>query len=62
VSDRRPLSRQHGLVLVLVLASASFQVAAPEADWSRFVGIGLGAATLATAVWAANLRPRAVRR
>jgi ion channel len=62
VSDRRPLSRQHGygLVLALVLASASFQVAAPEADWSRFVSIGLGAATLATAVWAARAQRRYV--
>jgi ion channel len=62
VSDRRPLSRQHGygLVLGLVLASASFQVAAPDADWSRLVGIGLGAATLATAVWAARAQRRYV--
>jgi Ion channel len=62
VSDRRPLSRQHGygLVLGLVLASASFQVAAPDADWSRLVGIALGAATLATAVWAARAQRRYV--
>jgi hypothetical protein len=54
VTDRRPLSRGHGygVVLALVLALASFQVAAPDADWSRLVAIGLGAATLATAVWA----------
>lgn len=60
VSDRRTLSRQHGygLVLVLVLASVSFQVAAPEADWSRLVGIVLGAATVVTAVWAARARRR----
>jgi hypothetical protein len=63
VIERRPRSREHGysLVLVLVLASASFQVAAPEADWSRFVGIGFGAATLATAVWAARAQRRFVR-
>jgi hypothetical protein len=63
VNERRALSRQHGygLVLVLVLASASFQVAAPEADWSRLVAIGLGAATLATAVWAARTQRVAVR-
>jgi hypothetical protein len=63
VSDRRPLSRQHGygLVLVLVLASVSFQVATPDTDWSRFVGIALGAATLVTAVWAARAQGRWVR-
>jgi hypothetical protein len=56
VSERRALSRQHGyaVVLALVLASASFQVAAPESDWARLVSIGLGAATLVTAVWAAR--------
>jgi hypothetical protein len=58
VNERRALSRQrgYGVVLTLVLASASFQVAAPEADWARLVGIGLGAATLVTAVWAARAR------
>jgi hypothetical protein len=63
VIERRPLSREHGygVVLLLVLAFASFQVAAPEADWSRFVGIGFGAATLATAVWAARAQRRFVR-
>jgi hypothetical protein len=63
VSDRRTLSRQHGygLVLVLVLASVSFQVAAPEADWSRLVSIVLGAATVVTAVWAARAQRRWVR-
>jgi hypothetical protein len=63
VSDWRPRSRRHGygIVLVLVLASASFQVAAPDADWSRFVGIGLGAATLVAAVWAARAQHTLVR-
>lgn len=63
MSDRRALSRQHGygLVLVLVLASVSFQVAAPEADWSRLVSIVLGAATVVTAVWAARAEHRWVR-
>ena len=56
MSERRALSRGHGYgaVLALVLASASFQVAAPDSDWSRLVSIGLGAATLVTAVWAAR--------
>jgi hypothetical protein len=60
VKDRRSLSRQHGygLVLVLVLVSVSFQVATPDTDWSRLIGIELGAATLVTAVWAARAQRR----
>ena len=39
--------RHHGFALVCaLLASASFQVAAPDADWSRVVTIFLGAAIL----------------
>lgn len=55
--------RHHGfaLVLVLVLASVSFQVAAPDEDWSQLVTILLGAATLAVSVWAARA-PRALAR
>jgi hypothetical protein len=55
--------RHHGfaLVLVLVLASASFQVAAPDADWSRLVTIFLGAATLWVSVWAARAQHAVVR-
>jgi Ion channel len=61
MSERRALSRQHGygVVLALVLASAAFQVAAPlDSDWARLVSIGLGAATLVTAVWAARAQRR----
>jgi Ion channel len=56
VNERRALSRQrgYGAVLALVLASASFHLAAPDAGWARLVGIGLGAGTLVTAVWAAR--------
>jgi Ion channel len=63
VSDRRTWSREHGygLVLVLVLVSASFQVAAPDSDWARLVGIALGAATMVTTVWAARAQRRYVR-
>jgi hypothetical protein len=63
VSDRRLRSRRYGygLVLGLVLASASFQVAAPDEDWARLVGILLGAATLCVAVWAARAQSRYVR-
>jgi Ion channel len=61
MSERRALSRQHGygVVLTLVLASAAFQVAAPlDSDWARLVSIGLGAATLVAAVWAAQPQRR----
>jgi Ion channel len=63
VSERRAPSRQHGygVVLLLVLGSAAFQVAAPDSDWARLVGIALGAATLVTAVWAARARHAVVR-
>jgi hypothetical protein len=63
MSERPPLSRRHGYgaVLALVLASVAFQVAAPNSDWARLVSVGLGAATLVTAVWAAQTR-RAVTR
>lgn len=55
--------RHHGfaLVLVLVLASASFQVAAPDEDWSHLVTIVLGAATLWVSVWAARAEHALVR-
>ena len=51
---RRVRGRGLGLVLLLVLASACFQVAAPNAGWARFLTILLGAATLLAAVWAAR--------
>jgi len=57
------LSRHHGfgLVLLMVLASASLQVAAPDSDWSRLVTIVLGAATLAVSAWAARASHSFVR-
>jgi hypothetical protein len=64
MSERRTLSRQYGygLVLALVLASAAFQVAAPlDSDWARLVSIALGAATLVTAVWAAQAQRMVAR-
>jgi Ion channel len=63
MSTRRALNRPHGygLVLALVVASALFQIAAPDADWARLVSIGLGAATLVTAVRAARAHHAVVR-
>lgn len=59
----RAKSRHHGfaIVLILVLVSVSFQVAAPDADWSRFVTIALGAAILLVSAWAAQARRPLVR-
>jgi Ion channel len=51
---RRVRARSFGLVLLLVLASACFQVAAPETGWARLVTILLGAAILLAAVWAGH--------
>jgi hypothetical protein len=55
--------REHGfgVVLVLVLASASFQVAAPVGDWSRLLTIFLGAATLLVSAWAARAQGKLAR-
>jgi Ion channel len=49
---RRVQVRDFGIVLLLVLASACFQVAAPQTGWARLVTILLGAAILFAAVWA----------
>jgi hypothetical protein len=51
---RRARAHRFGFVLLLVLGSACFQVAAPETGWARFLTILLGAATLLAAVWAAQ--------
>ncbi len=57
------LSRHHGfgVVLVMVLASAAFQVATPDTDLSRLVTTMLGAATLAVSAWSARASHALVR-
>jgi Ion channel len=53
----RPVQgRRFGLVLLLVLSSACFQVAAPDAGWARLVTILFGAVILIAAVWAGRAR------
>ena len=56
-------SRHHGfgVVLVMVLASASFQVAAPDSEWGQLVTVVLGAATLSVSAWAAQASHAFVR-
>jgi hypothetical protein len=53
---RSAQGRRFGLVLLLVLSSACFQVAAPDAGWARLVSILFGAAILIAAVWAGRAR------
>jgi len=56
-------SRPHGfgLVLLLVLVSVAFLVAAPTADWSQLATLVLGAAILSMSVWAARAESALVR-
>ena len=51
----------YGLVLVLVLASVIFQVAAPEGDLARFFTVALGAGTVLAAVYTSGVHPRIVQ-
>lgn len=44
-----------------MLVSVSFQVAAPDSDWSRLVDIALGAVILIVSAWAAQARHPLVR-
>jgi len=63
VDELRARARHYGfaVVLLLVLVSVSFQVAAPDSDWSRLVVIALGAAILIVSAWAAQARHALVR-
>jgi hypothetical protein len=58
---RTAQGRRFGLVLLLVLSSACFQVAAPDAGWARLVTILLGAVILIAAAWAGRA-PRLLAR
>ncbi len=52
---------RYGLVLLLILCSLVFQLAAPDEDWARLVTIGLQGGTLILALYASEARPRIVR-
>ena len=56
-----PARRDFGVVLLLVLVSASVQVAAPDADWAQVVTIALAAAILSMSARAARAEHPVVR-
>jgi Ion channel len=51
----------YGVVLALILASLSFQLAAPESDAAQAATIVLQAATLLVAVWTSQARHAVIR-
>jgi hypothetical protein len=56
----RAREHSYGIVLLLVLASAAFEVAAPEVAWASLTTILFAAVTLLAAVWAAQAQHRFV--
>jgi Ion channel len=52
---------RYGIVLVLILCSLSFQLAAPDEGWARLVTITLQGATLVLALYASEARPLITR-
>jgi Ion channel len=51
----------YGFVLVLILVSLVFQLAAPEADWARLLGLGLQGVALLAALRASRMNPIVLR-
>jgi hypothetical protein len=52
---------RYGLVLLLILCSLVFQLAAPDQDWARLITIALQGATLVFALLASEARPAIAR-
>jgi hypothetical protein len=52
---------RYGLVLLLILCSLVFQLAAPDQGWARLVTIALQGATLVLALYASEARPLIAR-
>jgi Ion channel len=52
---------RYGLVLLLILCSLVFQLAAPDQDWARLITIALQGATLVFALYASQVRPLIAR-
>jgi hypothetical protein len=53
----RGVARRYGLVLIVILVSLAFQLAAPDEDWSRLVAVLLQGVALIVALYAARVRP-----
>ncbi len=52
---------RYGFVLLLILCSLVFQLAAPDSDGARLVAIALQGATLVLALYASEARPAIAR-
>jgi hypothetical protein len=52
---------RYGILLIVILASLVFQLAAPEADWARLVTIVLQGITLLMALVASRVHPYVLR-
>jgi hypothetical protein len=52
---------RYGFVLVMILTSLVFQLAAPDADWARLVTIVIQGLTLLTALLASRVHPWVLR-
>jgi len=61
MAERARSQATYGLVLVLVFVSVVFDLAAPDAAWSRGVSIVLSGATLLITLWVARAKPRTLR-
>ena len=61
IAERARSQATYGLVLVLVFVSVVFDLAAPDAGWSRGVSIVISGATLLITLWVARAKPRTLR-
>lgn len=61
MAERARSQATYGLVLVLVFVSVVFDLAAPDAAWSRAVSLVLSGATLLITLWVARAKPRTLR-
>ena len=50
--------RRFGPLLLLLLATVIYQLAAPDTDWTRFIAILLLAGTLLLTLWATGVSER----
>jgi Ion channel len=56
VAQPHPAQFRYGVVFVITLTLVLFEIAAPEADWARAVGVALGGAALTVAVSTSRAR------